>query len=138
MSDNTCIFCKIVNGEIPSRTIYEDDDLKAFLDVNPATKGHVLIIPKEHSRDLHDLPDATAEKVIKLAKRIAAKLKEELGCDGINILQNNGQTAGQTVFHYHLHIIPRYEDDKNDDILRWNVTKVSDEEMGHLVSKLKL
>ena len=112
MKDNNCIFCKIANGEIPSRTLKENDMFRVVLDVAPATKGHALILPKEHYRNLYDLPENIAAEAIKLAKETALEMKEKLNCDGVNIVQNNEETAGQTVFHFHMHIIPRYKDDK--------------------------
>jgi len=110
MSDN-CIFCKIVNGEIPSRQVYEDELFRVIMDVSPATKGHVLILTKKHYRNIFDLADLEASRLLVLAKRIAVAMKEGLACDGINIIQNNEAVAGQSVFHFHLHIIPRYEND---------------------------
>ena len=109
MSD--CIFCKIANGDIPSKTLYEDEDFRVILDLGPATKGHALILPKEHADNLYELPDETASKVFVLAKKLAIKMKEKLNCDGLNIVQNNGEVAGQTVFHFHMHIIPRIKGD---------------------------
>lgn len=107
----TCIFCKIANGEIPASTLYEDEDFRVILDLNPAALGHALILPKAHASNLFDLPDETAARAFVLAKRIAQKLKEGLQADGINIVQNNGEAAGQTVFHFHMHLIPRYKGD---------------------------
>lgn len=107
-----CIFCKIIEGAIPSKLIYEDDDFKAILDVAPATKGHVLIIPKEHSATLLDLSDDKASKIMVLAKKIVAALMKVHGFTNYNIIQNNGRVAGQTVDHFHLHIIPRYSVDE--------------------------
>ena len=109
--DANCIFCKIANGEIPSSTIYEDDFFRVILDLSPATKGHALILPKQHMANIFEMDDTTAEKVFVLAKRIAKALKSALNCDGLNIVQNNGEVAGQTVFHFHMHIIPRYDND---------------------------
>ena len=109
--DNECIFCKIANGEIPSSTIYEDDLFRVILDLSPATKGHALILPKKHMANIFEMDEETAEKVFVLASRIAKAMKEALNCDGLNIVQNNGEIAGQTVFHFHMHIIPRYNDD---------------------------
>ncbi|WP_418463947.1 HIT family protein [Frisingicoccus sp.] len=109
--DNDCIFCKIANGEIPSSTIYEDDLFRVILDLSPATKGHALILPKKHMANIFEMDEETAEKVFVLASRIAKAMKEALNCDGLNIVQNNGEIAGQTVFHFHMHIIPRYNDD---------------------------
>ncbi len=106
-----CIFCKIANGEIPSATLYEDEEFRVILDLNPASKGHALILPKKHAADFFDLPDETAGRAIILAKKIASVLKAGLHADGINVVQNNGEAAGQTVFHYHMHLIPRYQGD---------------------------
>lgn len=110
---NECIFCKIITGVIPSTIIYEDELFKAIMDISPAAKGHVIILPKRHSADLLELDEETASKALLVAKKIAVAMKEELSCDGINMLQNNGEAAGQTVFHYHIHLIPRF---KNDEV----------------------
>lgn len=107
-----CIFCKLANGVFPTNTVYEDDDFRAILDMGPATKGHALILPKEHADNLLELPDEVAAKALIVAKKVATKLKTKLNADGINIVQNNGEIAGQTVMHFHIHIIPRYTDDK--------------------------
>lgn len=108
MKDQNCIFCKIANGEIPSSTVYEDELFRVILDLGPASRGHALILPKEHFRDLNALDAPTAAKVLPLAGKIGAAMKEGLGCAGYNVVQNNGPEAGQTVFHFHVHIIPRY------------------------------
>lgn len=121
MIDNTCIFCKIANGEIPSRTLYEDDDFRVILDMSPATKGHALILPKSHAKNLYELPDETAGNVMKLAKKMATTITEKLGCDGFNLVQNNNEVAGQTVFHFHMHLIPRYEND--GQTIAWKPTE---------------
>lgn len=110
MTEN-CIFCKIANGEIPAATLYEDEDFRVILDLGPASKGHALILPKQHAANLFELPDELAAKVMPLAKQVASKLQKGLGADGINVVQNNGEAAGQTVFHFHLHLIPRYQND---------------------------
>ncbi len=111
MADKDCLFCKISNGEIPSATIYEDNDFRVILDIAPASKGHALIIPKEHFQDIFDIDALTAGKLFSLATEVARAMKAVLHCDGMNIVQNNGLIAGQTVFHFHLHLIPRYEGD---------------------------
>ncbi len=111
MKKTDCIFCKIANGEIPSKTLYEDEDFRVILDLGPATRGHALILPKEHADNLYELPEDTAAKVLITAKKVAEKMKEKLQCDGLNLVQNNGETAGQTVLHFHLHMIPRYKGD---------------------------
>ena len=111
MKEETCIFCKIANGEIPSKTIYEDNEFRVILDLGPATKGHALIIPKDHYASIYEIPEEMVASAFILAKKMATMMTEKLGCDGFNILQNNGTTAGQTVFHFHVHLIPRYLDD---------------------------
>ncbi len=111
MKKDDCIFCKLANGEIPTNTIYEDNDFRVFLDAAPATKGHCLIVSKEHFDNLEELSDDVASKVFPLAKKMMKLLKEKLGWDGFNVVQNNGEVAGQTVFHFHTHLIPRYIDD---------------------------
>ena len=105
---NNCVFCAIAAGEIPSFKVYEDELVLAYLDINPFTKGHTLVIPKVHTTGLVDTPDDTLAAVIARVKKVAAHLKEALPCDGFNILQNNGEAAGQTVMHVHFHIVPRY------------------------------
>ncbi len=129
-----CIFCKIANGEIPSNTIYEDDDFRVILDNGPATKGHALVLPKKHYADLYELPEETAAAAIKVAKKVASTMKDKLGCDGLNLVQNNGSTAGQTVMHFHLHIIPRYENDGQH--ILWNPTSPSAEELVDIKNKI--
>lgn len=131
-----CIFCKLANGIIPTNSIYEDEDFKVILDADPATKGHALILPKKHSDDLLSADDNTIEKVLPLAKKIANRQKEVLGCDGVNIVQNNGSEAGQTVFHLHIHVIPRYKG--KDSILTWSHESFSDEEFSNIKDELKL
>jgi histidine triad (HIT) family protein len=112
MKKADCIFCKIANGEIPSATVYEDADFRAILDLGPATVGHTLILPKEHFADVCELDEAVAAKVLAVAAKIGKAMKDGLGCAGFNLVQNNGAAAGQTVMHFHMHVIPRYEDDK--------------------------
>jgi len=126
MKDN-CIFCKLANGVFPTNSIYEDEDFNVILDLTPATKGHALILPKKHADNLYELPDETAAKVLVLAKKLAKNMKEKLGCDGLNVVQNNGEVAGQTVLHYHLHLIPRYSDDAQK--INWKPQEVPAEEL---------
>ena len=127
MKDDNCIFCKIANGGIPSKTIYEDEKFRVILDLGPATKGHALILPKEHYANLYELPDDMAGDVMKLAKKMATQITEKLGCDGFNLVQNNGDLAGQTVYHFHLHLIPRYRAD--GQTIGWKPQEVSQEEL---------
>lgn len=111
ISQDNCIFCKIIAGEIPSHTLYEDEQFKVILDAGPATKGHALILPKNHYANLYELPEEMAADVMKLAKKMMIIMTEKLHCDGFNVVQNNGEVAGQTVFHFHMHLIPRYKND---------------------------
>ena len=111
MRDENCIFCKIASGDIPSYTLYEDNLFKVFLDLSPTSFGHALLIPKEHYANLFELEDEIASKIFVLAKKVASAMKTSLQCDGFNLLQNNGEIAGQTMFHFHIHLIPRYKDD---------------------------
>ena len=129
-----CIFCKIANGEIPSATLFEDEDFRVILDVAPASKGHALIIPKKHYRNLFDLDKNLAGKSLILAKEIAHRLKEGLGCTGVNIVQNNEVAAGQTVFHFHMHLIPRVESDGVG--VNWVSGKLSDADKEEMMKKL--
>ena len=108
---DNCIFCKIANGEIPAATLYEDEDFRVILDLGPASKGHALILPKAHAANIYELSDEMAAKAMILAKKMATAMTEALKCDGFNIVQNNGECAGQTVFHFHMHLIPRYQGD---------------------------
>ena len=130
MKDCNCIFCKIANGEIPSTTLYEDEDFRVILDLGPATRGHALLLPKNHFANLFELDDETAQKAILVAKKMAGKMKAALGADGFNLVQNNGEAAGQTVFHFHMHLIPRYEND-NAGIL-WEPGETTPEDMAEV------
>ena len=137
MREKDCIFCKIIEGEIPSHTIFEDERFKVILDASPASKGHALILPKEHYADIYDIDEDTAACAMKLAKKLAVHMTEVLGCDGFNIVQNNHEIAGQTVFHFHMHLIPRYKEAKNADILQWSHETFSQEEMKAICESLK-
>ncbi len=134
MKDENCIFCKLANGEIPTSTLYEDEDFRVILDASPASKGHALILPKEHYTNLYELDDEIAAKAFVLAKKMVTKLTDILGCDGYNIVQNNGETAGQTVFHFHIHLIPRYKGDQVG--LGWKMGKLTDEDKEDILSKI--
>ena len=134
MVNDDCIFCKLANGVFETNTLYEDDDFRVIFDASPATKGHVLILPKEHAANVFELSEETASKVFVLAKKIATVLKEVTGCEGVNILQNNGEIAGQTVFHFHLHMIPRYKGDKVG--LGWKMGELTEEDKQDILSKL--
>lgn len=132
---DNCIFCKIANGEIPAATLYEDENFRVILDLGPASKGHALILPKFHAANIYELPDEMAAKAMILAKKMAISMTEALKCDGFNIVQNNGECAGQTVFHFHMHLIPRY---KGDNVgITWNPGELTDEDKEEILSKVK-
>ena len=136
MKKDDCIFCKLANGIITTNYLYEDDIVKVIFDASPASKGHVLILPKEHYDNIYSLDDDTAAHVFQVAVKIAKAMKESLNIDGLNIVQNNGEAAGQTVFHFHMHIIPRY---KGDNVhVEWIPGQIDDdtiEELKALISK---
>lgn len=134
MKKADCIFCKIANGEIPSKTLHEDENFRVILDLSPATKGHALILPKEHYDNLYELPEDTAAGVMKLAKKMAAVMTEKLQADGFNLVQNNGETAGQTVMHFHMHLIPRYTEDGQR--IGWNPGEVAQEELEEIKKQI--
>ncbi|MBQ7782041.1 MAG: HIT family protein [Lachnospiraceae bacterium] len=134
MKKADCIFCKIANGEIPSKTLHEDENFRVILDLSPATRGHALILPKEHYDNLYELPEDTAARVMKLAKKMAVVMTEKLQADGFNLVQNNGETAGQTVMHFHMHLIPRYEEDGQH--IGWNPGEVTQEELEEIKKKI--
>ena len=135
MTENDCIFCKIANAEIPSATVYEDQDFRVILDMGPASRGHALILPKNHFADVCALDKDTAAKVLPLAARIGTAMKKSLGCSGFNVVQNNGTAAGQTVFHFHVHIIPRYEG--GPSIAAWTPGKADPEELAKTAEEIK-
>lgn len=135
MIKDDCIFCKISNGDIPSYCLYEDDSFKVILDIEPSSNGHGLIIPKSHADNLFELSDDDSSKALLVAKKVSPAIKQVLGCDGINILQNNGEAAGQTVNHFHIHIIPRY---KNDTVkLGWTQNSLDKEWAEKFVNDVK-
>jgi len=126
MKEVNCIFCKIAKGEIPAATLYEDELFRVILDLGPATRGHALILPKEHFVNLYEIPEEMERKAFVLAKKMAIEMTDVLQCDGFNIVQNNGTAAGQTVFHFHIHLIPRYENDGAK--ITWTPGSLSEEE----------
>ena len=134
MVKDDCIFCKIATGEIPSKTIYEDEKYRVILDLGPATRGHALILPKNHYANLFELPEEDAKEVICLAKKMATIMKDKLGCDGFNLVQNNGEAAGQTVFHFHMHLIPRYENDGQE--IGWKPGSPSQDELEEIKKQI--
>lgn len=135
MRKDDCIFCKIAAGDIPSNTVYEDEHFRVILDLNPASKGHALVLPKNHADDIFDLSEEDRASVLSVAARVAAAMKKALCCSGINIVQNNGESAGQTVKHFHLHIIPRYDGDSA--MVLWNPGKSDPEEQKKTAESIK-
>lgn len=135
MRDENCIFCKIANGEIPATTLYEDEKFRVILDLGPAAKGHALILPKEHYPNLYEMPDELAKDAIVLAKRMITRMTGALGCDGYNVVQNNGEAAGQTVFHFHIHLIPRYQGDNAE--FGWKVGELTEADKEDILAKMK-
>ena len=130
-----CIFCKIANGEIPAATLYEDENFRVILDLGPASKGHALILPKSHAAKIYELSDEMAAKAMILAKKMATAMTAALKCDGFNIVQNNGECAGQTVFHFHMHLIPRYKGDQVG--ITWHPGELSDADKEEILLKVK-
>lgn len=130
-----CIFCKIANGEIPAATLYEDENFRVILDLGPASKGHALILPKSHAANIYELSDEMAAKAMILAKKMATAMTAALKCDGFNIVQNNGECAGQTVFHFHMHLIPRYKGDQVG--ITWHSGELSDADKEEILLKVK-
>jgi histidine triad (HIT) family protein len=132
---DNCIFCKIIDGSIPSTVVYEDADFKAIMDISPAAKGHVLILPKKHCADLLSIDPDVASKALIIASKIANAQKKAFNCDGINLLQNSGEAAWQSVFHLHIHLIPRYKDDKV--MVPWEHLSYADGEAEEYAAKIR-
>ena len=129
-----CVFCNLANGIWDSATLYEDDDFRVILDLGPASRGHALILPKAHYANIYEIPEELAAKAIVLAKKMAGIMTEALDCDGFNIVQNNGEAAGQTVFHFHRHLIPRYKDDKAG--FGWNTGELDETTKQEVLTKV--
>jgi histidine triad (HIT) family protein len=134
MNKQNCLFCNIANGIMEAATIFENSEFKVILDKFPASKGHTLIIPKEHIENIYELDGETAGKLFALATLVANELKKVLNCDGMNILQNNGEIAGQTVFHFHMHLIPRYEGDGLK--FNWETKQFTDDELAQVAEAI--
>ncbi len=129
-----CVFCKIISGEIPSKKVYENDNTIAFLDINPANKGHVLVAPKRHFENIFDVTDSCLKEIVSAVKMMSKRIKSKLGTDAINIVQNNGRYAGQLVNHIHFHVIPRYPNDRV--IITYQRAHLTDSEMADAQKKL--
>lgn len=132
---NDCIFCKLANGEIPTQTVYEDEDFRAILDIAPANKGHVIILPKKHFENLLEADPDVASKALVVAQKIGNAQKKALGADGVNVLQNNGVAAWQSVFHLHIHVIPRFDDDQV--VFPWRTLSYAEGEAEEYAAKLR-
>jgi histidine triad (HIT) family protein len=111
VADEDCIFCKIAAGEAPAQIVYEDEHTVAFMDLRPWTRGHALVIPRRHSRNLYDIEDEDLARTAQSAKRVALRARDALDCDGVNLINSSERAAWQSVFHFHVHVIPRYEND---------------------------
>jgi len=135
MKKDDCIFCRLANGDIPVDAIYEDDLVKVIFDAGPASEGHVLIIPKSHADGIYDLTDEQAERIFAVAVKVSNALKKAFEPDGLNVVQNNGEIAGQTVFHFHMHLIPRYKGDGVN--VGWNPKELTDDARQEMLEKVK-
>ena len=131
----SCIFCKIINGELPSLKVYEDEIVLAFLDINPVNPGHTLVVPKKHSANFEEADEETLSQMIKIAKKIGASLKKNLGAAGYNLQVNNDPAAGQIVPHLHFHLVPRLE---NDQLKLWPQRRYKDGEADEVLRKIKI
>ena len=130
-----CVFCKIVKGELPAAKVYEDSQIVAFLDIAPVNKGHTLVVPKEHYENIYDLPEELLKRIASLSKKLSTAIKEATSADGITIHQSNGKAAGQVIMHFHIHIMPRYE---NDSVgLTWKHKKYGEGEATEYASKIR-
>lgn len=130
-----CIFCKIIAGDIPCFKLYEDEDTLAFMDINPANEGHALVIPREHADDVHSVSDGAIAATVITAKKVASAVEKTLAPDGLNLLQCNGPAAGQTVFHYHMHVLPRRDGD--DLKLNWGLNPGDMDALGQLAERIR-
>ena len=135
MQDDNCIFCKIASGDIPSATVYEDDVFRVILDLGPASKGHALILPKSHFKDICEADESVRARLFTLAAKMGGAMKKGLGASGFNVVQNNGASAGQTVFHLHVHVIPRYEG--GPPMVTWTPEKAESGELAEIAETLK-
>ena len=138
MKKDDCIFCKLANGDIPTNTIYEDEEFRVIMDASPATKGHALVLPKDHYADIYEIDPDVLGRAIQVGQKVVKHATKVLGCEGYNLVQNNGTVAGQTVFHFHLHLIPRYEDMDNSELLKWASADMSADEITALTEMLRV
>jgi histidine triad (HIT) family protein len=134
-ADSNCIFCKIIAGDIPSFKLFENENTLAFMDINPASEGHALVIPKEHAADVYSISDAAISSTIKTAKRVATAIDKTLNPDGLNLVQCNGPAAAQSVMHFHMHVLPRCEGDELK--LNWGLEAGDMEAIGALADRIR-
>lgn len=133
--DPDCIFCKIIAGEIPCFKIYEDENTLAFMDINPANEGHALVIPKEHSANVHAVSDDAIAATVVSSKKVAAAIDKTLNPEGLNLLQCNGPAAAQSVMHFHMHVLPRRDGDELK--LNWGLEPGDMETIGELAERIR-
>jgi len=138
MKKDDCIFCKLANGDIPTNTIYENEEFRVIMDASPATKGHALVLPKDHYADIYEIDPDVLGRAIQVGQKVVKHATKVLGCEGYNLMQNNGEVSGQTVFHFHLHMIPRYENMDNTNLLSWTPGTSTSEELKELSESLKV
>ncbi|MBQ8626447.1 MAG: HIT family protein [Agathobacter sp.] len=138
MKDCNCLMCKLANGDIPTNAIYEDEEFKVIMDISPATKGHALVLPKEHYANIYEIDAELLGKAVKVGQKVIKHVTPILECDGYNLLQNNGEIAGQTIFHFHLHLIPRYKDADNTNVLTTGHVSFTDEERKEICESMRL
>ena len=135
MADGDCLFCGIVSGDVPAQIVDSDEHTVAFMDINPATRGHALVVPRNHSANLLEIPVEDLERTIAAAQRLAKRMERPLGADGFNVLNSCGPAAWQTVFHFHLHVVPRYDDDPLK--LPWVPKPGDPDEIGKAADEIK-
>lgn len=138
MRKDDCIFCKLANGDIPTNSIYEDEDFNVFMDAAPATKGHALVVPKNHYADIYEIDSEVLGKAVKVGQKVIKHATKVLGCEGYNLVQNNGEVSGQTVFHFHLHLIPRYESMDNKNLLSWTPGEATGDELKAIAESIRV
>ena len=138
MKKDDCIFCLLANGDIPTNTIYEDEEFRVIMDNSPATRGHALVLPKDHFADIYEIDPEVLGRAVQVGQKVVKHATKVLGCEGYNLVQNNGSVAGQTVFHFHLHLIPRYADMDNSQMLKWSAGDTDAQALKELTELLKL
>jgi histidine triad (HIT) family protein len=136
MQDPDCIFCQILNGTMPGELVFEDEHTAAFMDIFPWTRGHAVVVPRNHSRNLYEIPDDDLEHTLASAKRLAVQMRDNLGCDGVNLLNSAEPAAWQTIFHFHVHVIPRYKDDPLE--LPTRPQRAEPEELAKVAAEIRL